>query len=174
MLKVTKWAMREKSEQEFDFHKALMLCKLLSGVLETLREFFVPLLALFFEPAILKIMATLTKLLKSSSAKRSRTELNHVDFSQELSEELLVSACRTLQLCFKHDSSCYIQNDSYEQLCDPVADLLSLLKFSDFTAKFVEHSIKPLCFEMNDRINDDSMWIKLNYAILLKTRSDQW
>jgi len=59
-------------------------------------------------------------------------------------------------------------------LCEPVADLLSVLKFTDFTAKFVENSIKPLCFEMDDRINDDSMWIKLNYAILMKTRAEQW
>ena len=120
--------MREKSEQEFDFHKALMLCKLLSGVLETLREFFVPLIAIFFEPAILTIMETLTKLLKHSSSKRSRAELNHGDIPQELSESLLFSVCRTLQLCFKHDASCYIQNDTYEKLCDPVADLLTLLK----------------------------------------------
>ena len=100
--------MREKNEQEFNFYKALMLCKLLCGVLETLREFFVPLVAIFFEPAILKIMATLTKLLKHSNSKRSRAELNHEDFPQELSEDLLASVCRTLQLCFKHDASCYI------------------------------------------------------------------
>jgi len=96
ILKVTKWAMREKSEQEFDFHKAFMLCKLLSGVLETLREFFVPLLSLFFEPAILKIMNTLTNLLRASNAKRSRAELNHGDIPQELQEQLLVQVCRTL------------------------------------------------------------------------------
>lgn len=39
---------------------------------------------------------------------------------------------------------------------------------------FVERSLKPLVFEMDDRINDDSMWVKLNYAILMKTRSEQW
>mmetsp|Transcript_24712 Transcript_24712/g.29100 ORF Transcript_24712/g.29100 Transcript_24712/m.29100 type:complete len:99 (-) Transcript_24712:30-326(-) len=31
-----------------------------------------------------------------------------------------------------------------------------------------------MVFEMNDRINEDSMWLKMNYAILLKTRSEQW
>lgn len=35
VLKITKWAMKQRSSQEleFDFNKALMLCKLLSGVL---------------------------------------------------------------------------------------------------------------------------------------------
>ena len=115
-----------------------MLCKLLSGVLETLREFFVPLLVIFFEPAILKIMETLTKLLKHSGAKRSRSELVHGDVPQELSEELLFAVCQTLLLCFKYDASCYIQSDSFEKLCDPVADLLSLLKVTNFTNKFID------------------------------------
>ena len=53
---VTKWAMKEKGEQEFDFHRALVLCKLLTGVLDSLKEFFVPLLGIFFEPAILRII----------------------------------------------------------------------------------------------------------------------
>ena len=76
-------------------------------------------------------------------------------------------------LCFKHDATCFIQNDVFEKLCDPVADLLCVLKVSNYVG-FVEKSLKPLCFEMDDRINDDSMWIKLNYAILMKTRSEQW
>jgi len=28
---------------------------------------------------------------------------------------------------------------------------------------FVNQSLKPLVFEMDDRINDDTMWISLNY-----------
>ena len=59
ILRITKWAMKEKGEQEFDFHKALIFCKLLSGVLETLKEFFVPLIGIFFEAGILKILTTL-------------------------------------------------------------------------------------------------------------------
>lgn len=37
---------------------------------------------------------------------------------------------------------------------------------------FVDRSLKPLVFEMDDRINDDAMWIKLNLAVLMKTRSE--
>ena len=166
--------MREKNEQDFDFQRALMLCRLISGVLETLREFFVPLLAIFFEPGLVKILATLTKLLKGApSNKRSRAEVEHSSVSQELTEELLVQVCLSMKLLFKHDTSCFIQNESYEGLCDQVADLLTLLKLSDFMT-FVEQSLKPMLYEMNDRINDDAMWVKMNYAILMKTRSEQW
>ena len=34
--------------------------------------------------------------------------------------------------------------------------------------------MKPLVRELNERINDDAMWAKLNYEILLKTRSADW
>jgi len=58
-------------------------------------------------------------------------------------------------------------------LIDPIADLVSVLKVSDFMG-FVERSVRPLMFEMVDRVNDDSMWVKVNYALLMKTRSEAW
>ena len=87
VLKVVQWAMKEKDDQEFDFNKALVLCQLLSGVLQTLKEFFVPFLAIFLEPALLKITLTLTKLFRgSSNAKRSRAQQTHANIPNELSE----------------------------------------------------------------------------------------
>ena len=67
--------MKTKGENEFDFNKALLFCKLLCGVLMTLKEFFVPLIAIFFDAGILKILTTLVKILKGAptSGKRSRT-----------------------------------------------------------------------------------------------------
>jgi len=44
---------------------------------------------------------------------------------------------------------------------------------SDFT-RFVEDAVKPLVVEMNERINDDAMWIKLNLSLLMQTRSENW
>jgi hypothetical protein len=51
--------------------------------------------------------------------------------------------------------------------------LVTLLKHSDFTS-FIETSVKPLVLDMNERINDDSSWQKLNYAVMMKTRSEAW
>ena len=83
-------------------------------------------MSIFFEAGILKILTTLIKVLKGSptaSGKRSRTQIEHSEVPQELAEALLVECCRTIGLLFKHDASCFIQNDSYEKLVDPVADL---------------------------------------------------
>lgn len=63
ILRVTKWAMKAKGELEFDFQKALVFCKLLCGVFETLKEFFVPLMSIFFEAGVMNILATLIKVL---------------------------------------------------------------------------------------------------------------
>lgn len=159
---------------EFDFHKAMILCKLLSEILAKLKEFFVPLFSLFFEPAILKIINTLIKLLKGfPGGKRSRAEIDHSEVSQDLSEKLLYEVCNTLTLLFKYDTGCFIQVDTYESLSEPVADLLTLLKVSNFS-DFVEKRLKSLIFEMDDRINDDATWVKLNYALLMRSRSEHW
>jgi len=39
--------------------------------------------------------------------------------------------------------------------------------------KFIHVSAKTLILEMNERINNDNMWQKLNYALLMKTRSSK-
>lgn len=51
--------------------------------------------------------------------------------------------------------------------------MVTLLKHSDF-ASFIESTVKPLVLDMNERINDDSSWQKLNYAVMMKTRSEAW
>lgn len=48
--------------------------------------------------------------------------------------------------------------------------LVGVDKYMDF----IEETLKPSIFEIIDRINNDDMWKKLNYEILLKTRSDNW
>ena len=74
---------------------------------------------------------------------------------------------------FKYDRGAFIQNDSFEKLCEPVANLVEVLSVTNVFA-FVDQSVKPLVRELNERINDDAMWAKLNYEILLKTRSADW
>ena len=172
ILSLTKWAMKTKEDKEFNHYKVIMLCKLLTGVLNTLKEFFVPLFPIYFEPMIVHVLNVLITKLKGSSAKRSRAEMES-DVPHDTVETLLTEVCLTLQMNFKFDTNAFIQNDTYEILCDPVADLVTLLKITDF-AKFVEKTVKPLVHDMDERINDDNMWQRLNYAILMKTRSEAW
>jgi len=48
--------------------------------------------------------------------------------------------------------------------------LVSIPNYFDF----VRSSLKPLVLEMNERINDDGMWQKLNYSFLMKTRNEDY
>ena len=85
--------------------------------------------------------------------------------------KLLVKVCENVTLNFKHDNGAFIQTDIYEVLAEPlVAELVTLQSLGNNYAPFIEETVKPLVFEMNDRINNESLWIKLNNAILLKTR----
>lgn len=85
--------------------------------------------------------------------------------------KLLVKICENITLNFKHDNGAFIQSDIFESLAEPlVAELVTLQSLGDKFAPFIEETVKPLVFEMDDRINNESLWIKLNNAILLKTR----
>lgn len=93
--------------------------------------------------------------------------------SQPAVEKLAIKTCELIKFTFKYDASAFIQADTFEKLCDPVANLLTCSGVTDF-AGFVEDSIKPMIVEMNERINDDAMWIKLNLSLLMQTRSENW
>eukprot|EP00351_Strombidinopsis_sp_SopsisLIS2011_P001709 CAMPEP_0116872160 /NCGR_PEP_ID=MMETSP0463-20121206/2846_1 /TAXON_ID=181622 /ORGANISM="Strombidinopsis sp, Strain SopsisLIS2011" /LENGTH=79 /DNA_ID=CAMNT_0004511975 /DNA_START=5727 /DNA_END=5966 /DNA_ORIENTATION=- len=78
-------------------------------------------------------------------------------------------------LNFKHDVNAFIQNDSFEKLATPVADLVTVVGLDSLLFKdFVQSYVKPLVLEMDERINNDDMWMKINYQLLLKTRNTSW
>ena len=65
ILSITKWAMKVKEGESFNVYKATVLCQVLVGVLHTLREFFLPLIGLYFEPVILEVLKFLGEALLS-------------------------------------------------------------------------------------------------------------
>lgn len=87
--------------------------------------------------------------------------------------KLLVKVCENLTLNFKHDTGAFIQGDIFEQLAEPlVAELVTLNSLGEHFTPFIEETVKPLVFEMDDRINNESLWIKMNSAILMKSRPE--
>lgn len=64
--------------------------------------------------------------------------------------ELLIVACRLVELNYKFDANSYLQNDSFEVLCDPIAELFELNHLDSFE-RFVQESLKPLILEMDER-----------------------
>lgn len=107
ILSLTKWASKIKDGQEVNHQKAIVLCKLLSCVLETLKEFFVPFLPLYFETFIMPVLKSLTTQLKGSGKKRSHAQAE-TSVPQDVQETLLAELCRTIQLNFKYDSGAFI------------------------------------------------------------------
>jgi len=85
--------------------------------------------------------------------------------------KLLTEVCTCLTLNFRHDSGAFIQTDIFEQLSEPlVSELVGLHSLDNHFFPFIESTLKPLVFEMLERINNESLWIRLNNSILMKTR----
>ena len=99
--------MKAKEGKEFNHYKAIMLCKLLTGVLNMLKEFFIPIFPLYFEGLLVTVLTSLIAKLKGSSGKRSRAQVQS-DVPQDVLESLLIEVCLTLQLNFKFDSNAFI------------------------------------------------------------------
>jgi hypothetical protein len=104
-----------------------MLCQVLTGVLHTLREFFVPLIGLYFEPVILDVLKYLGEALASAKQKRKRQHHQMSSFDQDSkpSEKLATRVLELVRFSFKYDTASFIQADTFEKLCDPVASMLS-------------------------------------------------
>ncbi len=77
-----------------------------------------------------------------------------------------------MQNNFKFDSNSLLTVEVFEKLVEPICKCLDLTAMADFD-KFIHISAKTLVLEMNERINNDNMWQKLNYALLMKTRSSK-
>ena len=138
------------------------------GCLNTLREFFVPLIKIYFDEAFTCLTSCSKDLNVGKQNKRT-----HSGNSPDETLTLLIQTCHLIELNYKYDSGSFLQNDMFETLCDPIADLFELTTIPKFD-NFVENNLKPLILEMDERSNDDGLWQKLNYTLLMKTRSEQW
>lgn len=104
---------------------------------------------------------------------RSMLEASSADGQGHTMLKLLTEVCACLTLNFRHDSGAFIQTDIFELLSEPlVAELVGLNSLGSHFTTFIDESLKPLVFEMLDRINNDGLWIRTNNAILMKTRME--
>lgn len=143
------------------------------GCLETLREFFVPIVKVYFDVCAQSLIECQQALLAEKAGTKKRTHSAAAVSGDQDSLDLLVQACKVMELNYKYDSAGFLQNDMFEVLCDPIANLFDLHSVSNYD-RFVQTSLKQLIYEMDERCSDDSMWQRLNYALLMKTRSEVW
>ena len=53
-----------------------------------------------------------------------------------------------------------------------MVELLTLVSLGKYYNEFIDNTVKVLAFDMIERINNDSLWIRFNNAILMKTREE--
>ena len=75
------------------------------------------------------------------------------------------------RLNFSYDNLSFIQNDTVEKISEPLAGLVNLTSLATKYTTFIESHLKPAIFEVVERINNDDMWKKINYDILMHTRN---
>ena len=143
----------------------------MNALLNGLREFFVPLMPLYFEK-IITIINILGQQKEQEDKKRKRQQ---IDFNADDKEnhtfyEVLTLAVKNIQLNFVFDNVSFIQNDSFEKISEPLAKLVTLTSIGSEYTNFLEDVLKSCVFDIVERINNDDMWKKINYDILMHTR----
>lgn len=128
-----------------------------------------------------QIFLTLMDKFTKNKGKRGRNddsvhvlnESNSADGKGHSMRKLLFTVTQNLTLNFKHDNGGFIQTDVFEELAEPiVGELVTLVNLGEYYDEYIESYVKTLIFEMMERINNESMWIRLNNSLLLKTRDE--
>ena len=96
---LAKWSLKSKGDL-LDLNKVNVFCLSICGTLETLREFFVPLMSLFFEPVLMRVLTELQAKLKNKVKLGKRTRENAegslADSERQAAEMALVSCCKAV------------------------------------------------------------------------------
>lgn len=189
VIQLVKWAKKAPKEGSgtgtINLHRQIILFKAMSGVVNSLGEYAVPFIQLQM-PNITEVLEELIRMFSQFTATkagakrthqetetRSMLEASSSDGQGHTMLKLLKEVCACLALNFRHDSGAFIQTDIFEQLSEPlVAELVRLSSLGPYFTGFIDDSLKPLVFEMLDRINNDALWIRTNNAILMKTRTE--
>ena len=174
IVKQAKQAFKQNEEGFlFNKHKAIVFFRTINILLTGLKEFFVPLLPLYFD----KLLDTLTAFNQGSSSDDSvKRKRDQFDFEQDDEQnhtlfELLKLVVENLRLNFTNDNASFIQNDVFEKISEPLSSLVTLGTLGSQYNSFIEESLKPTVFEVVERINNDDMWKKINYDLLMHTRN---
>ncbi len=147
-----------------------MFYRLINTLLNNLKDLFVPLIALYIE----RVVETLTLFGIHSSGDTKKRLRGEVDITSEEGHnyyELLLLTVENVKLNFTNDNQAFIQNDTFEKLSEPLANLATLPTLGAKYLTFIEDSLKPTIYEAVDRINNDDMWKKINNELLMQTRN---
>lgn len=79
----------------------------------------------------------------------------------------------TLQKCFAYDKeNDFIDSSKFDKIVDPLVDQLDCIGIPVKYDNFIDNSVQPAIIELFELVKDDYKWKSLNYALLMKTRSE--
>lgn len=103
----------------------------------------------------------------------SKTE--KIDFNDDpiLLIQHLNNILDTLTTCCLNDNHCMIDKDTFDFLMQPLVDQLENLSVGEKTYhELISSHLSPCIAQFMASVTDNTLWKKLNYQILLKTRND--
>ena len=80
---------------------------------------------------------------------------------------------QTFTKCFAYDKeNDFIDSNKFDKIVDPLVDQLDCIGVGMKYDDFIDNSVQPAIIELFENVKDDYKWKSLNYALLMKTRSE--
>ncbi|GFR10197.1 HEAT repeat-containing protein 1 [Trichonephila clavata] len=99
----------------------------------------------------------------------------NIDFGDDpvMLFQYLSNILDTLTTCCLNDNHCLIDKDTFEFLMQPLVDQLENLSIGEKAyPEMISNHLSPCVAQFMASVTDNTLWKKLNYQILLKTRND--
>ncbi|GFT96799.1 HEAT repeat-containing protein 1 [Nephila pilipes] len=98
-----------------------------------------------------------------------------IDFGDDpvLLFQHLINILDTLTECYLNDNHCLVDKDTFEFLMQPLVDQLENLSIGEKPyQEMIANHLSSCIAQFMTTVTDNTLWKKLNYQILLKTRND--
>ncbi|ESP03635.1 hypothetical protein LOTGIDRAFT_224297 [Lottia gigantea] len=154
MFKVFDWCTRDNNKD-----RILVLYRLSDYLVETLRSLF-----MIVAGPIVNYTAQILDLNNSSKTRKVNNNKQNV---------LITSILDCLSKCFLYDNEGFLTSDRFETVMQPIVDQIDNLPYNKKESIYknrVTNHLVPCIGNLVLAAHDDSLWKKLNYQILLKTR----
>ncbi|GFY68176.1 HEAT repeat-containing protein 1 [Trichonephila inaurata madagascariensis] len=99
----------------------------------------------------------------------------NIDFGDDpvMLFQYLSNILDTLTICCLNDNHCLFDKDTFEFLMQPLVDQLENLSVGEKAyQEMISNHLSPCIAQFMASVTDNTLWKKLNYQILLKTRND--
>lgn len=105
--------------------------------------------------------------------KTSKRKKHEGDMTKIWEVKLHKLILQTFTKCFAYDKeNDFIDSNKFDKIVDPLVDQLDCLGVSIKYEDFIDNSVQPAIIELFELVKDDYKWKTLNYALLMKTRSE--